>query len=304
MTPTTPASPALSTRSLLEGPPLGYEPAPDHFTLPAGANFGGVSGVAINSRGHIFVFHRGPAPLMQFDADGRFIRGYGDGLFLRPHGLRIDADDNIWLTDVGAHVAMKLDPKGRIAMVIGAKGNAGEWHGYGHLRLLNEPNEVVVAPDGTFYILQGHGKAPSCILKFAPDGEFVSCWGTNGTGPGEFDVPHSMVIDDEGHLHVADRSNGRLQVFDADGRYLRQVALPGTPCGLHRTADGDIYLAHGHAGQVARLAPDGRVVGVTGAQGKAAGRFGEAHAIALSMRGEIFVADPLNWRVQKFVPAA
>ena len=94
---------------------LDYVPVPEAFKLPAGMNFGSVSGVAINSKGHVFLLHRGPGPLMEFDADGNFIRALGDGLFDRPHGLRIDADDNIWTTDVAGHVVYKFNPAGRVA---------------------------------------------------------------------------------------------------------------------------------------------------------------------------------------------
>jgi sugar lactone lactonase YvrE len=286
----------------IDAPALDYEPAPEHFKLPPGANFGGVSGIAINSRGHIFVFHRGPGPLMQFDADGRFIQAFGDGLFTRPHGLRIDPEDNIWVTDVGAHFAAKLSPEGRILLILGLDGRVGEWHPYGHLRLLNEPNEVVAGPNGELYVLQGHGKAECAILKFDADGAFIDCWGKTGTGPGEFDVPHSLVIDPEGNLLIADRSNARIQVFNRDGKFIRESPYPGTPCGLCIAPDGKLWLAHGHDGRIFALGNDGAVVGAMGGQGKAPGQFGEAHYIAASTRGEIFVADPLNWRVQKFVP--
>src|SRR5258708_6892151 len=108
--------------------PLDYVPVPESFRLPAHANFGGTSGVAFNSKGNIFVIHRGPMPLMEFDPDGNFIRGFGDGLFERPHGLRIDAEDNIWATDVAANLAYKLNPHGRLEMVLGANGHAREYH--------------------------------------------------------------------------------------------------------------------------------------------------------------------------------
>jgi streptogramin lyase len=104
--------------------PLDYVPVPESFRLPIHANFGGTSGIAFNSKGNIFVIHRGPMPLMEFDPDGNFIRGFGDGLFDRPHGLRIDAQDNIWATDVAAHVVYKFNPGGRLEMVLGVKNRA------------------------------------------------------------------------------------------------------------------------------------------------------------------------------------
>jgi sugar lactone lactonase YvrE len=242
-------------------------------------------------------------PVMEFDPDGSFIRGFGDGLFERAHGLRIDAQDNIWATDVAANLAYKFDPDGRLQMVLGVKGHTGEWHPFGHLRLLHEPNEAVVGPTGDIFVLQGHGKAESRVVKFDCDGNFVKAWGRKGTGPGEFDLPHSLVFDARGLLYIADRNNARIQVFDADGNYVRESQHPGTPCGLFMGADQHIWLAHGHVGQIMKLDLNGKVVGVMAdaGTGKTPGKYGEAHYIAVSPREEVFVADTLNWRVQKYV---
>ncbi len=284
-------------------PPLDYIAVPESFKLPEGMNFGGTSGIAINSKGNLFVLHRGPKPLMEFDPDGNFIRGWGDGLFDRPHGLRIDADDNIWATDVASHIAYRFNPSSRIDMVLGVKGRAGEMHDYGHLRLFNEPSEVVVGPTGDMYVLQGHGKAEGRIIKFDRDGNFIKAWGKTGTAPGEFNIPHSLVFDAQGLLYVADRSNARIQVFDPGGNYVREWSQPGTPCGLFMTPDQHIWLAHGHTGEIMKLDLHGNVLGMIAGsgQGKTLGRYGEAHYIAVSRRGEVFVADTLNWRVQKYV---
>ena len=162
--------------------PLPYVAVPKSFKLPPGANFGGTSGVAFNSQGNIFVLHRGPMPLMEFDPDGHFIRGFGDGLFDRPHGLRIDAQDNIWATDVAANLVYKFNPSGRLEMVLGVRGRTGEWHPGGHLRLFHEPNEAVVGPTGDIFVLQGHGKGESLVLKFDKDGSFIKSWGGKGKG--------------------------------------------------------------------------------------------------------------------------
>ena len=194
-------------------------------------NFRGTSGVAFNSKGNIFVIHRGLMPLMEFDPDGNFIRGFGEGMFDRAHGLRIDAEDNIWATDVAANLVYKFNPSGRLEMVLGVKGHTGEWHPFGHLRLFQEPNEAVVGPTGDIFVLQGHGKGPSCVLKFDSDGNFIKSWGSKGKGPGEFDLPHSLVFDAKGLLYIADRNNGRIQVFDADGAYIRESGIPARPAG-------------------------------------------------------------------------
>jgi DNA-binding beta-propeller fold protein YncE len=276
-------------------------PVDDGLNLPPNMNFGSVSGVAIDSRGHIFILHRGPNPLMEFGAEGQFVRALGDGLFDRPHGLRIDAEDNIWTTDVAGHVVYKFNQAGRIQMVLGVRRRPGEWHDFGHLRLFNEPNDVAVAANGDLFVLQGHGKGPSQLLKFDRDGNFIAAFGRQGTAPGEFDLPHAIVIDPAGRLHIADRNNARIQVLDASGQFLRQSRHPGTPCGLSLGPDGLLYLAHGHTGLVKRLDLEGNVLGECGGQGKTPGRFGEAHYIAVSARSEVYVTDTLNWRVQKYV---
>ncbi len=282
-------------------PDLGYKVVPDIFDLPRGMNFGECSGVAINSKGHIFVLNRGKHGLIEFDGDGKYIHTLGDGLFVRAHGLRIDAEDNIWATDVGSHIVVKLDPRGRILMVLGSRGRAAEWHPYGHLRCFDEPNDLAFGPAGEIYITQGHGKGESRVMKFSADGTFIKTWGGEGTAAGQFHCPHSIVIDAKGLLYVADRSNQRIQVFDADGNYLRETHHPGTPCGLCMSRDQHLFLAHGHEGRIMKLTLAGKVLGVTGSQGKGPNQYGEAHYLALDAREDIYVADTGNWNVQKLV---
>jgi hypothetical protein len=192
-------------------------------------------------------------------------------------------------------------PAGRLEMVLGCKSRPGEWHEFGHLRLFNEPNDVAFGPAGEIYVVQGHGKGEPKVIKFDKDGNFIKAWGKKGTAPGEFDIAHSIAVDAKGLLYVADRNNQRIQVFDADGAFVRETKHPGTPCGLLIGSDQHIWLAHGHAGQLMKLDLDGKVLGVTGKQGKALGQFGEAHFLAVSAKGDVYVADTLNWRVQKFM---
>ena len=283
-------------------PDLGYKPAPDIFKLPPSMNFGPCSSVAVNSKGNLFVFNRGAHALMEFTGKGKYLRTLGAGVFSQPHGLRIDADDNLWATDVGSHIVVKMDPRGRILMVLGIKGRAEEWHQAGHLRCFNEPNDLAFGPDGEIYITQGHGKGESRVLKFDADGNFLKTWGGEGKGPGQFNVPHSIIADAKGTLYIADRSNQRIQVFDGEGRFLRETMHPGTPCGLCFTRDRKhIMMAHGHVGKIIKLDLKGNVLGATGGQGKGPNRYGEAHFLALDRKEDIYVADTLNWKVQKLV---
>ena len=283
-------------------PDLGYKPVPDFFKLPAGMNFGPCSSVAVTSKGNILVFNRSAHALMEFDGRGRYLRSLANGAFTLPHGLRVDLEDNIWATDTGSHIVVKMDLKGRIRMVLGIRGNSGEWHPAGHLRCFNEPNDVAFGPKGAIYVSQGHGKGESRVLKFDADGSFLKTWGGEGAGPGEFRQPHSIVADARGNVYVADRANQRIQVFDGDGNFLRESRHPGTPCGLCLCGDGKhMMLAHGHAGKIIKLDLNGNALGATGGQGKGPNRYGEAHFLALDRREDIYVADTLNWRVQKLV---
>jgi DNA-binding beta-propeller fold protein YncE len=282
-------------------PDLGYAPAAEFFQLPPGVNFGAVSGIAINSKGNIFVLNRGPQPLMEFDGGGKFVRALGGGLLERPHGLRIDAADNIWIADGGAHIVLKLNAQGRIVMVLGTKGSPGEWHEAGFLRHFTEPNDIAIGANGEIYVTQGHGKGDSLVLKFDRDGKFIKSWGGKGAAAGQFNVPHSIAIDARGLVYVADRGNKRIQVFDADGAFVREWPLFGTPAGLFIGAEPYVYLANGHHGQIIKLDMNGAIVGMAGRVGKAPGEFGEAHFLAMSAQGDIYVADTLNWRVQKYV---
>ena len=293
---------AASHPSSAPVPDLGYRPVPDIFKLPRGMNFGQCSSVAVNSKGNILVFNRGAHALMEFDGRGRYLRSLAQGIFTHPHGLRVDAGDNIWATDGTSHIVVKLDPRGRVVMVLGVKGSAREWHPAGHLRCFDEPNDVAFGPAGEIYVTQGHGKGESRVLKFDADGNFIKTWGGEGAGPGQFNVPHSIIADAKGLLYIADRSNQRIQVFDADGTYLRESKHPGTPCGLCMCRDQEhIMMAHGHAGKIMKLDLNGNVLGATGGQGKGPNRYGEAHFLALDRKEDIYVADTLNWRVQKLV---
>src|SRR5688572_5416575 len=292
----------LVDASLAGVPDLGYKPVPDVFKLPTGLNLGPCSGVAVTSKGNVLIFNRSAHALMEFDGKGKYLRSLAQGIFTLPHGLRVDADDNIWATDTGSHIVVKMSPKGRILMMLGIKGNSGEWHQAGHLRCFNEPNDLAFGRSGEIYITQGHGKGESRVLRFDAGGKFIGTWGGEGSGPGQFNVPHSIVTDAKGLIYIADRSNQRIQVFDPDGKYLRESSHPGTPCGLCMCNDRKhIMMAHGHAGKIMKLDLNGKVLGASGGQGKGPHEYGEAHFLALDRKENIYVADTLNWRVQKLV---
>jgi hypothetical protein len=297
-----PSNPALLPQ---EAPVLEYVAVPNPLPVPDAAAMGASSDVAFDAKGHLYVLSRGMKPLTEFDENGKFIRAFGEGLFTRSHGIRIDKDGNIWATDVGAHTVMKLSPQGQVLLTLGTKGKAGEWNEAAGSRLFNEPNDIVFGANGDLFITQGHTPGPKGdprVLKFDKNGNFIKTWGGKGTEPGKFDVAHGIAIDAKGLLWVTDRENQRIQIFDQDGKYIREVKYAGLPCSLD-IGSQYIYMVNGFAGQLLRLDLDGKVLAAVGKPGAAGtwGEFGEAHFVAVSPKGEIYIADSVNRAVQKFV---
>jgi sugar lactone lactonase YvrE len=295
--------PSIPPRAI-DGPPLAVTPVPldAAFTLPEGTEFASSADVDIDADGHIIVLHRGPQAIMEFDADGSFIRAFGEGLFRRSHSLTIDADGNYWTTDFGTHVVMKLSPAGDVLLTLGTVGEAGNWDEAAGTQLFNEPNDVAFDSAGNMYISQGHGRGDPRIMKFDSEARFIKTWGERATLPGDFAVPHSLAIDANDLIYVADRENRRIQVFDTDGNFVKGWLYYGMACSL-KLHGGYLYMTTGFDGQVVKLdLADGTVLGVTGMPGEGLGEFGEAHILAVSDDDEIFVADVVNRRGQKYVP--
>lgn len=297
-----PRDPALLVPQ--EAPPLQYKAVEPAVSLPEGVQMGASAAVAFDSRGHLFVLTRGEPALFEFDGDARYVRSFGSG-FRRSHGLHIDAEDNLWVTDVGAHVVMKLDRDGNVVMTLGSPGEAGDWDEAAGVRRLNEPNDVVVAASGDIFVAQGHmpgERGDPRVLKFDRDGKLLKSWGGKGAAPGQFQVAHAVAIDAAGDLWVADRENSRIQVFDPDGVFRREMKYAGLPCDVDIGSDA-VFMVNGFTGQIVKLALDGTVLGAVGRPGTALGEFGEAHYVAVSPKGELYVADTVNRALHKFVPA-
>lgn len=296
-----PSDPALLVPET--APALDYVLAARAVTLPEGVTMGAPASAAFDSRGHLWVLTRGDKTFFEFAADGTFVRAFGDKLFTRSHGLYVDRDDNLWATDVGGHVVVKLDRDGRVLLTLGTKGEAGEWNEAAGSRRLNQPNDVAIAANGDVFVVQGHTPGPqgdARVLRFGADGRFIASWGGKGAGPGQFQVAHGIAIDASGRLWVADRENQRVQIFTQDGVFVREIRYRGLPCSLEIGPER-IYMVNGFAGQLVELDLDGRVLAALGKPGTGPGEFGEAHMIAVSARGEIYVADSVNAALLKFV---
>jgi DNA-binding beta-propeller fold protein YncE len=297
-----PRDPALLVPQ--QAPLLDYVPVPDPLIVPDGTVMGASSDVAFDSRGHLFVLTRGERPIMEFDEAGLLVRSFGEGLFSRTHGIYIDAQDNIWVTDVREHVVVKFGPDEQVLMTLGTRGEAGEWDEAAGSRRFDQPNDVVVAASGEIFVVQGHqpgANGDPRVLKFAPDGSFLKSWGGKGSEPGQFQVAHGIAIAADGLLWISDRENSRVQIFDQDGDFVREIAFAGLPCGLD-IGERFIYMVNGFTGQILELDLDGNVLAAMGQPGTAPGEFGEAHYVAVSPDGAIYVSDTVNQAVQKFVP--
>ncbi len=272
-------------------PKLDYEAVPDFFKLPPGENFVEPAGVAVNSKGHIYLFHRGKHPLMEFDPSGRFIRSIADDLFVTAHMVRVDTEDNIWTTDVGSHVVVKLSPEGRVLLALGRMRLPGD-----DVLHFNQPTDVAFDRNGNIYVTDGYGN--SRVLKFDRYGNFLLGWGMKGSGPGEFDTPHTIAIDGD-LVYVGDRENARIQIFDTSGRYLREWRL-GHPFGLVVTPDHFIYMADAIASRILKINRDGKVVGVLRGPERGQGPHFDPHEIAVDKDNSVYTAEVLGWRARKF----
>jgi len=281
-----------------KAPDLGYKPVEAALVMPADVKMGAPSSVAMMANGHMLVFNRGQKPLMEFDAKGTLVRAFGDGMYVRPHGMRIDPEGNIWTTDVNGHTVTKMSAKGDVLLTLGTKGQAGKWDGT--TQLMQEPADIAFGPQGDVFVVEGHGRGEGRVLRFDKTGKLITSWGGTGKAAGQFDQPHSILVND-GQVLVADRENRRVQIFDLNGKYIKEWKFAGLPCGLYRAADGQLYLASGFAGQILRLDKDGKAIAMMGQPGKGLGEFGEAHYMTIAPSGDIYVADTINAVLHKYV---
>ena len=272
--------------------PNPYRTVTGWAVLPDGRNWGSTSAVDIAPDGRsIWVAERCGAnscagstldPVMQFDGGGRLVRHFGAGLLLAPHGIAVDRDGNVWVTDcactgggrgqgagasgaagAGAaqagdttrkgHQVFKFSPEGKLQLTLGVPGGARE-PGY-----FFQPNDVLVAPSGEIFVAEGHSSRPGSVarvLKFSSDGKMLASWGQFGNGPDDFDQPHALAMDSQGRLFVGDRGNDRIKVFDQSGKLLETWYQFSRPSGIFIDRNDTIYVADSESGSVARARTD------------------------------------------------
>ena len=337
------ATPAFSQQS---APEISFESVPRPLKYSPDMNLGEVLGIAVNSEGHIVVLnHPGSAnagpiwansttQLLEFDQDGYFVREIGKGVYgiAYAHQVRFDDEDNLWVVDKAANTVVKFNPDRYVAMNLGRREEG--YHGIVELPTaqeararggyLNGPTDVAWDPDGNIFVSDGY--VNSRIAKFDRHGNFLMDWGSYGTEIGQFRLPHAMQVDRDGNVYVADRTNRRIQVFDADGSFQRMLRLnvpypadyqppytavnpdrtvpentqPWAMC-LTNTTPQELWVADNEPGRIYQMSLYGTIMGWLGSSGRQLGQFNWIHGLDCSQLedGVLWVADMNNWRVQK-----
>ena len=277
--------------------------------LPDGWEFRDVAGVAVDDKDNVYVFNRGEHPMMIFDQKGNFLRSWGEGLFVRAHGLHIGPDQSIYCTDDGDHTVRKCTLDGKVLLEIGIPGKPTPY-------MSGEPfhrcTHTALSPDDHIFVSDGYGN--SRVHKYTPDGKLVMSWGEPGTDPGQFNIVHNIVADDDGWIYVADRENHRVQVFDTNGKYEAQWNNLHRPCGLFMPRGECPHCFIGELGpgmpvnrNMANLGPrltivdtkGNRIARLGGEEGlvNEPGKFMAPHGLAVDSQGDIYVGEVsyTNW---------
>jgi DNA-binding beta-propeller fold protein YncE len=284
--------------------------------LPEAAQFVEVAGVATDSRDRVFVFSRGKVPVMIFGCDGRFQSSWGEGMFVRPHGITIGPDDSVFITDDLDHTIRKFTPDGALLLTLGKSGVPSDTgatsQDFRSIRRagapFHYPTNLALAADGSLYVSDGYGNAR--VHKFSCGGRQLLSWGEPGAGPGQFHLPHGIAVGPDGTVVVADRENSRLQFFSPEGRFLREWTEIARPCQVVIDGSGAVYVAElgykaGMWPGTTAPAPDatGGRVSIFDSAGKLLARWGDGsnpcspgdffapHDICLDSRGDLYVGE-------------
>jgi len=324
-----------ATASAENHAPNSYSTVEGWASLPDGRKWGAISAIyPANDGKHIWIAERCGSnscvdseldPILLFDPEGNVVRSFGGGMIAWPHGLYVDAGDNVWIADaVGyadvpagwGHVIYKFSAHGELLMTLGEKGTAGD--GQTNFR---KPSDMLVAPNGDIFVVDGHGSAPgekvnNRVVKFDSNGKYLSSWGTAGGDEGEFKDPHALAMDSAGRLFVGDRGNSRIQIFDQNGLYLATWTQFGRPSGLFIDKNDVLYCADSESnsqrnagykrgirigsvkdGLVTGFIPDPETdpdnSGTSGAEG-----------VAVDALGNIYGAEVGPRTIKKYVPVA
>ncbi len=282
-------------------PDTRYEPVFGWPNVPHGIRIVEATSVGVDSQDRVYIFNRGPDPMLVFDRDGNFVTTWGKGEFARPHDVTVDADDNLFLADDVDHTVRKTTSDGEVIFMLGTSGKPAPWQQGG---IFNRPTHVAIQPTtGDLFISDGYGN--SNVHKFDKDGKHILTWGSPGTDPGQFSLPHNVGMLGEDRVAVCDRENFRIQVFTTDGEFVEQWHMHrpmGLAIGLGD--DTNIYVAEAGAPPVMAGVPNlGQKVKVLDRSGNEITRFGNPlagegpdqflapHSIAVDSHGDVYVAE-------------
>ena len=272
----------------------------DWATLPAGLKvetaapgppWGVVSAATSDAKGVIYVLRREEIPILAFEK-GKLIKQFGQGLYKWPHGIRVDREGYLWTIDGEDNVVYKMDlsQNNKVVLTLGKRGVTGDNESHD---TFNRPTDIAFAPNGDFFITDGYGN--SRVAKFSKDGRFIRTWGSKGTAPGQFNLPHSIVIDSRNRVIVGDRTNKRVQVFDLDGKFLEMWTDLGAPYGLAIARDDTLFTSDADAGTIT-VSKNGKVLDVIE-------NLGRPHEITLDPSGAIYMGDVRAFRARKIYKA-
>jgi peptidylamidoglycolate lyase len=301
-----------------------YELVNNWPQLPNDLKLGNPTGIDIDTNQNLVVFHRagrkwpliGSMPdepikhktiLFINKENGKLITSWGDNLFIMPHGLTVDSENNIWVTDVGLHQVFKFSHDGKLLLTLGEAKVAGDDTSH-----FNQPTDVAVAKDGSFYVSDGYGN--SRVVKFSAEGKYLFEWGGKGTKQGEFNIPHGISLDDKGNVYVADRENNRIQVFTADGKFINQisdktfaaicsVAISKTNNQLFAVDDLRFLKLKHRGSDVFVFDTLAQVQTRFGRSGSFEGSTSWYHDLTIDNEGNMYVGDILGNTIQKFKKA-
>ncbi|MBC8116694.1 MAG: 6-bladed beta-propeller [Candidatus Saccharimonas sp.] len=255
--------------------------------LPADIEIGPMSAVAVDGPDRVYVLHRGEPPLLVLDGQHKLIAGWGKGEFKTPHGLRVDAKGNVWVTDNARHVIYRMSREGQVTLTLGTldKGGAGPTQ-------LRSPDDLVFDSKGLIYVADAGNKR---IAKFDADGKYLAEWGKGGKEPGQFSTAHGLAIDSKDRIYVADRGNRRVQVFNTEGQFQAAWTEAGNPFGLLVTGEG-LIVADGDAHRLTLLDFDGKSLGAWGSPET----LKLPHLMAINSSGTVYVTEVDGKRIQLF----
>jgi DNA-binding beta-propeller fold protein YncE len=279
---------ALVARSAAEDA-IDFRPVAGFLKLPGEMKLGPCSGVDIDSRGNVYVIQRQSPPVLCFDSSGKLLRSWGTPLIGRDpdmvgaHGIRVDRDDFVWITDRARHLVRKFDRSGRLLLTLGTEGSPGTGENQ-----FNRPADLAFGSSGEVYVADGYGN--SRVMKFDHDGKFLKTWGEKGTAQSQFDLPHTIAVGADGRVYVGDRYNSRIQIFDAEGN-LKEIWPGFVPCGIAFDRAGNLFVADG-VSKILLLDGRGQIV-------KSWGTPAEELGLKPAQRTVPPIANPGGWR---FVP--